>query len=268
MSGGLAMAAIPFYRRSLEMLPVELLYEIQFYAASASLPLTCKRLYHIFQSAPPTIKAEYILGRYELFPYRKRCLITQALRYPLCNEDVLEALLRQPDCPPLSESGDRPSLPAHLFRHLSAPGGGIWRERHHPLPFLNYLYNHPRIPQPDPNSHHGYPLTRAVLLEFLPLIHFLLEKGASPAEKNALAVFIAIRKKDLSLVKLLVEPSPAPAGNARTRTKRRRVPDRLKPSPGMLNTAVKCKAMDIVDWLIKEKDVVPTMETVRLTTVK
>ncbi|KAK7035513.1 hypothetical protein VNI00_011806 [Paramarasmius palmivorus] len=212
-------------------LPVELLYEIQLWARSPALPQVNRRFHQIFSSSPPSYKAQYLYH------------VDDPLRYPIaCDEKVL----------PLLPAPDRsPDLPRHLFRHLSP--GKKYDKSHHPLPLLNFLYNNSSYP-PNANAHSGYALTKAVHAGFLPLVQFLLFHGASPAHKNGLVVTIAIRQRNLHMVKILVEPQQK--GN-----KKRKVEDRVKISPEMLRTAVKCKAKDIVDYFTQEKGCVPDMQT-------
>ncbi len=59
--------------------------------------------------------------------------------------------------------------------------------------------------EPSPNSHKGYPLCRAVLASDIQLVKFLLENGADPGLNDGLALQIAVSKKDLGLVRLLME---------------------------------------------------------------
>jgi len=138
-----------------------------------------------------------------------------------------------------------------------------WNERHEPLPFIRYLFSHPRIPAPDPDSHSGYPLTHAVLAGFRLLVSFLLDMGASPRHKNGLAVIMAIQQKDLSLVKLLVEPSPLASRIGSGGAKRRRLQDRVELNSDMLRMAVKWGARDIANWM-RDKGCVPNMQTLYL----
>ncbi|KZV65535.1 hypothetical protein PENSPDRAFT_756414 [Peniophora sp. CONT] len=245
---------------NLENLPVELLYEIYLFAANENLPSTSRHLLAVFRGAPTHVHAEYILNRHTRAQAKsKTTLVTRALRYPICTKDVLDALLRHPDCP--SSIGDeRPTLPRRLFSALNDNRPGGWRARHEPLPFLRYLYAHPRIPAPDPDSHEGYPLARAVKADFRPLIEFLLAQGASPKFKEGLPIKLAIQRRDLSLVKLLVEPSTSGTG-AKTGGKRRRVSDRLDLGPAHLRVAVQAQADDIVHWLVREKRCVPDLRT-------
>jgi len=129
-----------------------------------------------------------------------------------------------------------------------------WTDREDPLPYLKYLYEIPGIPPPDSNSHDGYPLTRAVHAGFVPLVSFLLTHGADPRRKKGLAIMVAIRRKDLSLLKILIEQ---PKGTG----KRRKLEDRIQVTPEMLRVAVKCDARDIVEYLVVEKECIPDMQT-------
>ena len=191
-------------------------------------------------------------------------------------------------------------LPRRLFRTLAprdTSGEPPWTEEDEPLPFLRFLSTHPRIPPIAADSYDGYPLTRAVYSAFVPLIRFLLSHGASPECKGGLAVTVAIRRKSLPLVRMLIERDGPDAyqeqavvissGSKKRRrqdgedasgqksgrgaadvpsrgTKRRKLGDRLTISLEMLKTAVKCDARDIVEYFMKEKGCVPDMQTVLL----
>jgi len=140
-----------------------------------------------------------------------------------------------------------------------APADRGWTDCEHPLPYLKYLYETPGFPPPDANSHDGYALTRAVHARFIPLVHFLLAHGASPKCKRGLAIMVAIRRKDLSLVRRLIErPKES------EKTKRRKLEDRIPVTSEMLKMAVKCDARDIVKYLILEKGCIPDMQTLRI----
>ncbi|KAI9061113.1 hypothetical protein FKP32DRAFT_1678457 [Trametes sanguinea] len=202
---------------TLNHLPAELLYDIYLLALSPSLPLTSKYLYAVFKAAPPSLHAQYLLRCYNLSAKystsaRTFGVISKVLRYPICTREVLEAILRSPECPHIPPPDDPRApvtiLPRHLFRNLTprdAPGQRPWTEYDEPLPFLKFLYTDPRIPYPSANSFEGYALTRAVYAGFTPLVRFLLEQDASPACKGALAVTVAIRRKSLPLVRMLIE---------------------------------------------------------------
>lgn len=184
-------------------------------------------------------------------------------------------------------------LPRRLFRSLSPRSTTPWTAQDQPLPFLRYLFNHPHIPTFNANYSDGYALTRAVASGFVPLVRFLLDQGASPACKDGIAVHAAIRRRNLSLVKLLIEPDSNPiragkdagidipdavrgdgrlSGKRRRRLedsgekkslKKRKLEDRVRVDQEMLRIAVACDARDIVKYFMEEKSVMPDMQTVR-----
>lgn len=134
---------------------------------------------------------------------------------------------------------------------------------------------------------------------FVPLIEFLLDNGADPESKKSIAVNVAIHMRDLGLVRMLIErgyvpPISGATGSATAASlssrrsslgrridagkggenaimasgaKRRKMEDRMKVTPVLLQTAVRQGAMDIVDWMMKEKGCVPDMKTIRMMTV-
>ena len=112
---------------------------------------------------------------------------------------------------------------------------------------------------PRSDSQEGYALTKAVAAGFVPLVNFLLGNGADPGAKGAIAVMVAIQKKDLQMVRLLVGGDLGSSGGA----KRRRVPDRVACTRAMLQRAVKVEAQDIAQYLL-ERGVAPDMQTVQL----
>lgn len=205
------------------------MYEIQNHALSAHLPLASRHLYDVFKSASPTIQAQYLLGCYlrdrpthrAVYSY----MLSTVLRYPLCTPVVLEALLRTPGCPPAPPAGSLEwecafiDLPRRLFRTLEPRP--VWHDTDEPLPLLRFLYDHPRIPAPNANAHDGYALTRAVFALFVPLVKFLLDHEADPAKKNALAVTVAIRRKDVALVRMLIERDAPGCDTEKTSTSRK-----------------------------------------------
>jgi len=112
---------------------------------------------------------------------------------------------------------------------------------------------------PKCDAHDGYALTKAVVAGFMPLVRFLLGNGGDPGAKGAIAVMVAIQKKDIQMVKLLVGGDLAGSGGA----KRRRVPDRVTCTRAMLRRAVSVEAQDIVQYLL-ERGVTPDMQTLLL----
>ncbi|KAJ6494671.1 hypothetical protein C8R47DRAFT_1176304 [Mycena vitilis] len=250
----------------LEDLPVELLYEVHLYSLSTALPITSRRLYTIFNAAPSSFRAQYILSHLEPGTAHLSDVVSKILRFPLCSETVLDAV---PEVEALPAGGGfavsaptaAPELPRRLFRLLGPRKDREYSEDDAPLPLLRYLYTSPRIAPPNANSHEGYALTRAVHAEFVPLIRLLLEHGASPRHKRGLAVLVAVRLKKLSLVRMLLERSE-PAG--RRGVKKRRLEDRMEVTSEMLKVAVKAKARDIIEYLTQEKGCVPDIQTLHM----
>ncbi|KAG2341404.1 hypothetical protein BDR05DRAFT_983747 [Suillus weaverae] len=246
-------------------LPVELLYEIQLFSASPSFPLTCKTLYRIFSASPPSYRAQYLIVSIEAAQIRDGLIPSKLLRYPICTMDILETLFRiSSDIIPLTRI---PELPRRLFRSLTPKSHAkmpLWTDQDHPLPFLKYLFTCPKIRPPDVNSHDGYALTKAVQVGFVPLVHFLLDHGASPRCKNNLPILVAVYRKDLSLVRLLVERVECRELDPevlKQKGKRQILEDRVQVTPEMLKVAVKLDARDIVEYFMKDKGCVPDLKT-------
>ncbi|KAH7907276.1 hypothetical protein BJ138DRAFT_521049 [Hygrophoropsis aurantiaca] len=258
---------MPSSNNPLIHLPVELLYEIQLFAVSQSLPNTCKDILNVFKNTPPSYRAQYLLasavGNYTL-DYET---ITKILRYPLCTEEVLNAVFRISGSNRFRDLHFKPELPRRLFRSMTPKlhnnGSPAWSEDDFPLPFLRYLYDCPNLCPPNINSHDGYPLTKAVHAGFIPLIRFLLDHGASPKFKNNLPVKIAIHRKDLVLVRMLIERNEPhkPSGEKKRTSKRQRLEDRVGITPEMVKTAAKIQARDIVEYFTRDKGCVPDMQT-------
>lgn len=214
---------------------------MQLIALSPAFPHTSKSLYQVFKAAPTSYKAQYIIR--SIFSQKRAAttgIFTRALRYPLCNKDVLGILhQRLGDVTQAASCG----LPKWLFRNLNPSSQGqSLTGSDEPLSFLQYLYNIPGL-RPDPNSNEGYALTRAVYARHEPLVRFLLEHGASPSHKDGLCIQIAIRQKNLALFKMLMETKE------------------ISGSRDMLKLATKCAAWDIVEYLTQEKGVIPDLQT-------
>lgn len=272
-------------------------------AENESFPHTSRHLYAVFKQAPSTLQGDYLISRYLTFNKKPEGpgIISRALRYPICDAKVIEAILRSPRCSPIMlKSGLRTELPRRLFRPLvprwtqSRPNtrkSPYNRRNDDPLPLLEFIYSHSLIPTPNSNSWDGYPLTKAASVGFTELVRFLLENGASPAWKGGLAVKVAIKRRDLSLVKMLIEPNETAVftaqrdesklvadeektstGNRRKResdeqgqrqvNKRRKIEDRIVVDQDLLKVAVRCDARDIVEYFVKEKGCIPDMQTV------
>ncbi|KAF9485228.1 hypothetical protein BDN70DRAFT_681478 [Pholiota conissans] len=239
-------------------LPVELLYEIQLFALSENLPLVSHRFYDVFKNATSFFRAKYIFGR--ILSVSSHATVsdvyTKALRYPMCNERELEALhILTKDFP---RNKSPVQLARRFFRPLDVPGSG-WTDDSHPLPLLRYVFDNPNIPPINPNVNKGYALVRAVHAKSIPLIQFLLDHGASPKCHENLAVVVAIRQKNLKLVKLLVERRD-PQKRA---GKKRKLEDRMTLDAGLLKVAVQAGASDIVDYIYREKEVIPDVQTLK-----
>ena len=97
---------------------------------------------------------------------------------------------------------------------------------------------------PKCNAHEGYALAKAVAAGFVPLVKFLLGNGGDPGAKGAIVVMVAIQRRDLRMVKLLVEGDLSDSGGA----KRRRVPDRVVCTTEMLQWAAKIEAIAIARY--------------------
>lgn len=248
------------------------------FALSEHLPYACKYLYEVFKLSPPSFRARYILGKLDqtTTTNHDQNALTTALLYPICTQETVEALFRVPEFlaygkPEVGDPNPRlptPDLPRRLFRNLKPRvRRGIpipWSEEDRPLPFLRYLFDlyHLRCmitgpPKCDANE--GYALTKAVAAGSVPLVKFLLGNRGDPAAKGAIAVMVAIQRKDLQMIKLLVEGDLGESGGA----KRRRVPDRVACTTPMLQRAVKVGAQDIVQYLLA-KGATPDMQTLRL----
>ena len=72
---------------------------------------------------------------------------------------------------------------------------------------------------------------------------------------------IAIRQKDLTLVKLLMEREDKSNANRGGKNKKRKIEDRVAANKEMLRLAVKCNARDIAEYLTQEKGIIPDMQT-------
>jgi hypothetical protein len=241
------------------LIHLKLLYELQLFALSDSLPLVSHYFYDVFKNASSFFRANYILGRIlngSTAPIFGSDVYSKALRYPACNQRVLEVLhTLMKDLPRNTKAIQ---LPRRLFRSLHAPEVG-WSDKDYPLPLLRYLYDNPNIPSINTNAHDGYALTRAVHAKFTSLIQFLLEHRASPKCHNNLAVEVAIRQKNLKIVKMLVERSDC----HKEKGKKRKLEDRISLDSRMLKIAVMSNAPDIVEYIHREKRVVPDVQTLK-----
>ncbi|TKA52349.1 hypothetical protein B0A53_04817 [Rhodotorula sp. CCFEE 5036] len=242
-----------------EDLPVELLYDIHLTSLSSALPVLSRYLRQVFTATSPYHRARYLYLRHD------RKTLAHAVKYGICNLDVVHALEKQ-----ASARGKKlkcPQLPRRLVKGVGRIAGKDPTEVD--MPFIAYLLDRYSA---SPNSHDGYPLARAVFARHLPLIRLLLAHGADPGLKDGWAVTTAISHGDFDLVKLLMEPGSERtdeplsddvvlvAKGSRTAQKRRRdsdggggkrrkMEDRCAATSIMLETAVKSKQWAIVDYL-------------------
>lgn len=175
---------------------------------------------------------------------------------------------------------ERIALPRRLFKSLiPRSDGSEYSEDDAPLPLLRRVFSvflsYRLYFRPDVNENDGYALIRALHASHIPLIRFLLANGADPTCKSSLAVRIAIRKRDLNLLMMLIErdadDEPPDDGSCsriadgrkrKTSAKRRRVSDRVDVTTAMLREAVEVDARDIVEYLI-DKGARPDMQTLQ-----
>lgn len=153
-------------------------------------------------------------------------------------------------CTPLKPKVTRPALsvselPKRLFRPKPGPGEPTIS------PLVHWLFN--RF-EPPLASHKNYALNRAALNQNYDMVELLLRKGADPNLRMHFPLRAAIEKKDLRLVKLLVEPfaesSDSPAKGS---GKKRKLTDRIRITPGLVKDALKNGTPEIVDYFVHEK---------------
>ncbi|KAI5449196.1 hypothetical protein NCC49_005233 [Naganishia albida] len=219
---------------NIDDLPVDILYEIHHLSLSPSLP-SVNRYTHAVLSHPTTTRAAYwLIERY--WRTGADAFLGRALECAVCDDEVLLEIERiwarevaqagtikngtttewfafpargeNDPAPPRLECT---TLPRRIFRH-PRPTTVLLAQPIPPL--LTHLFDKYT---PSPNSHRGYPLARAVLHGDLPLIRFLRLQGADPAEKGFLAIEIALMRKDIATLRILIDgpqdddPSPAVA---------------------------------------------------------
>ena len=276
---------------------VKILFMIHLFSNSKYLSCTCKYLNSVFKQTTPVHRAKYIIAQHEItfrsqvkhrrLAYYMYCalastrnnIITFALRFRMCNEATLKAMVNMEDCPAAFKNS-YVRLPRWLFRNLE---NNASTKDSHPLPLLRFLFNQnkvhqyispgnsaddvfrwfqsersnlPRaIPIPDLDSYNGYALVRAVRANHIPLIRFLLDHGATATHT---ALRAAIRKRDLNLVKMLIEKD-AEDQNANENGKRPRTEDRIVVTQWILEMAVDegLNAREIVKYFIEEKGMRP-----------
>lgn len=256
-------------------LGIQIIYDVQLFAASESLPLVCHHLHNVLKNCTTSVRAAYLLAQCSNTTRPNHQILSLALRYPLCNTSVLDHLLR-------NHLTDRPDkqieLPRRLFKYLAprVPPQPPYKRTDAPIPFLQHLFTTCR---PNMTADDGYALTRAVYAGHSPLVTFLLDHGANPAAKGGMAMNIAIRRKDLVMIRTLVERDYTPPTSTTGRKrrlhdtsfaedtlsgaggKRRKLGDRMVITKDMLREAQKAGAEDIITYFISEKGCVPDIGT-------
>ena len=277
---------------------MKILFTIHLLSDSKHLPCTCKHLNAVFKQATPTHRAKYIIARHNAtlhfrsrrcryayflsYSLSRRNIVTFALKFRMCDEATLKVMVNMKDCP-ITVGNSYFILPRWLFRNLE---NNATTECGHPLPLLRFLFNQNRanscptlrgcrpgivgrfqsvrnilprpIPIPDVDSYNGYPLVRAVRANHIPLIQFLLDHGATATHVDFLALREAIRKRDLNLVKMLIEKDTGDQ-DVNENGKRSRAEDRIVVTQKILEKAVNegLKAREIVKYFVEEKGVKP-----------
>ena len=258
------------------------MHDIQLLALSESLPFTSRLLHNVYHSTSSVYRAKYIFFRLSDVTSESE-LYSRALRYPACDREVFDLLraliLRRRG----SQGGQgvrggkdgktkkrkRPGqfdIPRRLFKNLLERQTSPWTSHDQPLPILRHIFDtfKDETTQPDVNANNGYALTKAVHIQSIPLIKFLLENGADPEVKGSLAIMVAIRQKNLALLKMLIERQDLAGPPSQSFGKKRKLEDRVKPDAKMLKVAVQCKAQAITEYLYQEKGIVPDMQTLQM----
>lgn len=283
------------------------MYQIHLEALNPALPLVSRRLYDILTSTPASLRAQYLMRKYpfekeESSTARLGFMVQASLRHPICDVTVVQAIHRLFDLEeqqsPHTSSPYSPQrfllleLPKHIFRNLTRaisdqtqPNSTSRQQL--VITMLHELRAHRPIYRINANSHRGYPLTMACHHGAVELIQLLLAMGADPEMKDALAVKVAIRKRNIDLVRMLVErtgdalsipmaggPEIAPGDAKRKRddgddvllapsgkNKRRRLSDRVVITSELVGEAAKADARAIVHYFVQEKGASPDLKT-------
>jgi len=203
---------------------------------------------------------------------------TRCLRYPICNQAVVQSicrLIKEHRYGLVLDSCSLVRLPNRLGHHLrsasstssssSSDSTTTWTVDDEPLPFLRYLSECPDIP---PFELNGFILANALKAKFIPLVEFILDRETSTNSHHRLALQLAVRQKDLGLLKLLVEGGGRGIGRdpktmRSRRIEKKRTTVRLPLDAELLNLAIHVGAYDIASYLHKEKKVVPNLQTIK-----
>ncbi|CAE6435392.1 hypothetical protein ACGC1H_002878 [Rhizoctonia solani] len=272
-------------RTGLLDLPAELLFEILAYSTSSDIPLVNKYLLHTFHGAPPSCRAYFILGKLDpSVPLVPSIILESALSYPICTENVLDFLEHMHPLvllPRSSLKDVRVSPGRWVFRNLQSHPKPKRRRKHpnsapapssslntnlriNPLTFLESLERMYTLSFSAPGSAFALAMcVRAGPAQY-PLLQLLLRNGADPGAMSCLPLLIAATVGDLNALKLMIEPTTEPSPQGTTGGKRRRMEDRVQPTTNVLSAAVKEKHLEVAEWLMHEKGVVPDMATMRM----
>lgn len=155
-------------------------------------------------------------------------------------------------------------LPLRLFKNLKQHTRNTYTLSHEedfpPVPFIKALLrmssNNIML-----NSMGGYPLKRAVLSGYVPLVQLLLDSGADPSvkhdDKETSAMELSVSLRSLEMFKILFYNNPLCYGDQSD-------PDgmrlRIEYLTTVLRKAFENKSFEIVRFLTEEQNVLPTME--------
>jgi hypothetical protein len=258
-------------------------------ADNPSLPATSRYLHHALTNASTTY-----IARYMIFQYRRdgaRQVLTSAVRRPIVSLPVAKEMVRLWDlerghsrhatnspfsaasgsstpttpCTPQRQRTTAPALevtqlPRRLFRRKPAEGQPAID------PFITWLFTHWDF---DLKRKGHRPLVYSVINQNYELVEFLLRRGADPRNSDEFAVRAAVQKKDLRMVRLLVEPFedesneqpddslplPSPRSRKRPRaeeaTPKRK--DRVPINQTHVQLALEHGTPEIVDYFVHEK---------------
>ena len=218
-------------------------------ACSSAFPQTCKCIHSTIKSFSPFAHAHYILGRHPReWPYFHDIalyvswLITSALRYPITTLAVLKALYSIILRSHSSLKGKyRIEPPKRLFRSLGE-SDATRDVNSDPLPILRFLWGKGTdFPVPQLVLLGPYPLECAVQAEFIPLVEFLLHHGAHRGWPDYSTVKVAIGKKNLKLVKMIIEDEDLSVIRR----------GGISVKHFLLDAAIECDARDIVKYLME-----------------
>ncbi|KAH7341841.1 hypothetical protein B0J17DRAFT_276191 [Rhizoctonia solani] len=273
-------------RTGLLDLPAELLFEIHAYSVSTYLPLTNKYLLQTFRYAPPCCRAHFILGRLDpSAPLVPENVLESALSYPMCTDsalDFLEHIYPLALLPRSKLKAVRVSPGRWMFRNLQSqpkpkrrrkhgsnpvpapPSSSSTNPRSNPLAFLQSLESRYTLSFSANGSAFALAMCVRAGPAQRPLLQLLLRNGADPSAKSCLPLQIAAALGDLDALKLMIEPSDEQQSQGIAGRKRRRIEDRVQPTNKVLSAAVKERHIEVAEWLMHEKGVVPDMATMQM----